>query len=383
MVPFSKLGTIFRNVQLERLETLNPFSLSNRYFHSQSHLGFDSEVSSSTSEPRIHQKNVAIFWDLYNKPQNPFPPCEAALRLKKTASSFGFVCHMLAFANSRAFSYVPVSIREQRKERKKLTQLENKGLVKPFEPYLCRVCGRNFYNHEKFLNHFKQIHEREHTKRLNQIESARGSRRVKLVAKYSMKMEKYKKAARDILTPKSGYGLSDELGRAGFLVRRVSDKPQAAATEMKNHIVEMMDRRRAECLVLVSDDLDFASVLQEAKMRCLKTVVVGRNINDGVLKRIADSGFSWKEIMMGKAQKEAVSIRGKWKDHDVLKRLEWTYKPEEEKGEYDFGDESENEYIESSFQGEDDGDLQKDESRSWWELETDDADSMTSQSSCK
>ncbi|KAM1348351.1 hypothetical protein ACFX2F_002538 [Malus domestica] len=35
-----------------------------------------------------------------------------------------------------------------------------------------------------------QIHEREHVKRLNQIETARGSARVKLVGKYSMKMDK-------------------------------------------------------------------------------------------------------------------------------------------------------------------------------------------------
>ncbi|PON92915.1 Zinc finger, C2H2 domain containing protein [Trema orientale] len=382
MVLFSKLGTVLRTVQLKRLETLrNPFAPTIRYFHPESNLGFGSTVPSSSPEPRIHQKNVAIFWDLDNKPPNPFPPYQAALKLKKTASSFGFVRHMVAYANRHAFSYVPAAIREQRRERNKLTQVENEGLVKPPEPYLCRVCGRNFYYHEKLLNHFKQIHEREHTKRLNQIESARGSQRVKLVAKYSMKMEKYKNAAREILTPKAGYGLADELKRAGFLVRRVSDKPQAADIEMKNHIVEMMDRRRAECLVLVSDDSDFASVVQEAKMRCLKTVVVG-NVNDGVLKRIADSGFSWKEIMMGKAQKEAVSVLGKWKDRDVLRRLEWTYKPEEEeKSEYGLGDESEDEDVESNFEGEDDGSMQKDKRRSWWEMESD-ADSMASRS-CK
>ena len=60
---------------------------------------------------------------------------------------------------------------------------------------------------------------------MNQIESARGKMRVKLVAKYSMKMEKYKNAARDILTPKVGYGLADELKRAGFWVHTVSNKP--------------------------------------------------------------------------------------------------------------------------------------------------------------
>ena len=41
-----------------------------------------------------------------------------------------------------------------------------------------------------------------------------------------MKMEKYKHAARDVLTPKVGYGLADDLKRAGFWVGTVSNKPQ-------------------------------------------------------------------------------------------------------------------------------------------------------------
>ncbi|KAF3450467.1 hypothetical protein FNV43_RR06550 [Rhamnella rubrinervis] len=168
-----------------------------------------------------------------------------------------------------------------------LNQLENKGVIKPVEPYLCRVCGRKFYTNEKLVNHFKQLHEREHMKRLNQIESARGSRRVKLVGKYSMKMEKYKNAARDILTPKVGYGLADEIKRAGFWVRTVSDKPQAADIALKNHMVDVSQ----DCSCGKCHRWDF--------------------------ERTADAGFSWKEIMLKKAKKEAVSVVGKWKDRDV------------------------------------------------------------------
>uniref|UniRef100_A0A7N2RA77 Uncharacterized protein n=1 Tax=Quercus lobata TaxID=97700 RepID=A0A7N2RA77_QUELO len=55
-------------------------------------------------------------------------------------------------------------------------------------------------------------------------------------------------------------------------------------------MVDVMDRRRVECMKLVSDDssLDFVDVLKEAKLRCLKTVVVG-DMNDGASKRIADA----------------------------------------------------------------------------------------------
>ncbi|OVA11852.1 zinc finger protein [Macleaya cordata] len=331
------------------------------------------EGKSPSLEPKTDEKKVAIFWDLDNKQPKSFPPFDAAIRLKKAASSFGFVHYMIAYANHHAFSYVPPDVREQRKERKVLNKLENRGVIKPVVPYLCRVCGRKFHTNDKLVNHFKQLHEREQVKRLNRLESSRGKRRVQLVGKLSMKMEKYKNAARDVLTPKVGYGLADELKRAGFWVRLVSDKPQAADVALRNQMVEMMDRKRADCIVLVSDDSDFVDVLREAKLRCLKTVVVGDN-NDGALKRCADVGFSWKEIMLGKAKKEAVSVVGRWKDRDVLKKLEWTYKSELGEDESDIDDsefEIEDEDIKDTV-SEAGGDLvKKEDIKPWWELDSD------------
>ncbi|KAI4364866.1 hypothetical protein MLD38_020901 [Melastoma candidum] len=193
---------------------------------------------------------------------------------------------------------------------------------KPYEG-----LSSTFYTNEKLVNHFRDIHEREHAKRVNQIESARGKRRVNMVAKFSMKMEKY---MRDVLMPKVGYGLADELKQARFWVRTISDNPQAADVALRNHMVDVMDHRRADCLVLVSDDSDFVNVLKEAKMRCLRTVVVG-NLNDGLRKRVADSRFSWRDILMGKARKQAPSVMSRWNDQDILKKLEWTYNPEADK----------------------------------------------------
>lgn len=316
---------------------------------------------------------VAVLWDLDNKPPNNFPPFVAAARLKKAASSFGTVRYMLAYANHHAFKHVPPFVREQRKERKTLNHLENTGLLRPSLPYLCRVCGRKFFANEKLVNHFKQIHVREHTKRLNQLESAKGNTRVQLAAKFSMKMDKYTTAARNVLTPKLGYGLADELKRAGFWVNLVSDKPQAADTALRNRMVELMDKRQVQCILLVSDDSDFTNVLKEARLRCLKTVVVGDS-TDGALKRCADASFSWKEIMLGKAKKEAVSVLGRWKDRDVLKGLEWTYRPELEQSQHDIND--------SQVQNEDEEDgyimsegrqnlLNKVDTRPWWELDSD------------
>lgn len=342
----------------------------NCHFHANSSAGSDFSGESLGLVKRVAQKNVGIFWDLDNKPPKSFPPYDAATRLRKAMLEFGFVRYLIAYANRHAFSYVPPEVLAQRKERKALNQLESKGVVKPNVPYLCRVCGRKFYTNEKLINHFRQIHESEQRKRLNQIESARGKRRVNLVAKYSMKIDKYRNAAREILTPKVGYGLADELKRAGFWIRAVSDKPQAADVALRNHIVDMMDKRLIDCVVLVSDDSDFVRVLKEARERCLRTIVVG-DVNDGALKRTADASFSWQEIMMGKAKKEAVSVVERWKDRDVLKRLEWTYDPETER-ELCYSDvASEDSDVEDVFSGNEDGNVQQEDAAPWWKLEPD------------
>ncbi|KAM3282660.1 hypothetical protein P3S67_026305 [Capsicum chacoense] len=151
------------------------------HFESKPHLGFDSLHSQTRA-------TVGIFWDLDNKPPNSFPPFDAATKLKRAASEIGVVRFTVAYANQHAFSYVSPLAREQTKERKALNLLERSVVVKVEEPYICRVCGRRFYSNEKLVNHFNQIHEREHKKRLNKIESARGKMRVKLMAKYAMKM---------------------------------------------------------------------------------------------------------------------------------------------------------------------------------------------------
>lgn len=200
------------------------------------------------------------------------------------------------------------------------------------------------------------------------------------MAKYSMKMEKYKRAARNVLTPKEGYGLADELKRGGFWVKMVSDKPEAADRALKEHMVDVMDKREAECLVLVSDDSGFAEVLWEAKERCLRTVVIG-DLSEGKLKRVADVAYSWKEVVMGKAKKEVEKVVGKWRDRDVLKKLEWSYDPvlEKERGyacgdwDYGFDSDEDDDEVENGAEMGDGGD--------WWEM--DDEDGAGSSRPCR
>ncbi|KAG1364034.1 hypothetical protein COCNU_11G008610 [Cocos nucifera] len=337
-----------------------------------SHLSAGLLPKTLASAAAASKPSVAVFWDLDNKPPNSIPPYDAAVRLKLAASSLGPLRFCVAYANHHAFRHVPAPVRAARAAGRARDHREASH-PSP-QPYPCRVCGRNFFAHAKLVDHFRQIHEREHAKRLRRLDSARGGRRVRLAAQLALKMEKYEKAARELLVPRVGYGLADELRRAGVVVGTVEDRPEAADRALREHIVNTMDRGKIGCLVVVSDDSGFVGVLREARMRCLKTVVVGDE-GDGALKRCADANFSWKDVISGKARKEAESAVGKWKDRELLKRLEWTYEPDLEEIEDDvFEGQSEDGDDEDGSFGLVGKRWSKD-SKPWWKLDSESCDS--------
>lgn len=334
-----------------------------------SHLSASLLPKTLVSTAAASEPSVAVFWDLDNKPPNSIPPYDAAIRLKLAASSLGPLHFCVAYANHHAFRHVPPPVRAARASRRALDRREASH-PSP-EPYPCRVCGRNFFVHAKLIHHFREIHEREHAKRLRRLDSACGGRRVRLVGQLSLKMKKYEKAARELLVPRVGYNLAGELRRAGVVVRTVDDRPEAADRALQEFMVDTMDRGKIRCLVLVSDDSDFVGVLREARMRCLKTVVVGDE-GDGALKRCADANFSWKDVISGKARTEAESAVGKWKDGELLKRLEWTYESDSEdieddvfEGESEDGDDGSFGFV---------GKRGPKDSKPWWKLDSDSSD---------
>ncbi|KAK1284964.1 hypothetical protein QJS10_CPB20g01532 [Acorus calamus] len=262
-----------------------------------------------SSKPPPPKSTVAIFWDLDNRPPKSLPPYDAALRLRSAASTFGRLRFSLAYGSPTALSYSPPLL--PRLRRKDAAALTNRPVA-----HLCRVCGRRFYVHERLLRHFRDIHQREQSKRIAQLESARGRRRVHLVGKFAMKMEKYERAAREVLVPGSGYRFQDSIEEAGFRV--------FADDALRDDVTDALDRGVAGCLVIVSDGPGFADLLREARGRRVRTVVVGDE-KDGALKRCADYSFSWAEVVSGKARSDAVSVSRRWKDRDILQRLEWTH----------------------------------------------------------
>lgn len=232
---------------------------------------------------------------------------------------------------------------------------------------------------------------------MRRLDSLKGKKKDAFRAKIVPKQEKYREVARQVLVPKVGYGLAGEIKRAGFWVITVSDKPQAADIALKKHMMESMDKG-IDCLCLVSDDTDFVEVLKVARARSLRTVVVGDNA--GGLKRFADAYFSWREVSNGQARSDAVSTLGLWKDDDVLRQVEWSYRPkqarncEEENGDDGMGgdDDSKAEELKT-----DDDDLEaaldhligsnateswenRRKARPWWKLQSDSEDSCSSSS---
>lgn len=75
-------------------------------------------------------RKVAVFWDLDNKPPRNVPPYDAAVRLIEMAAGFGEVVDVAAYANRYAFAYLPLWVKEQRKERRQLDRLERAGIIK-------------------------------------------------------------------------------------------------------------------------------------------------------------------------------------------------------------------------------------------------------------
>ncbi|XP_020595053.1 uncharacterized protein LOC110035153 [Phalaenopsis equestris] len=341
---------------LPRLRRISrPFSHS--LVFSSGHKTLAAPITSSV-DSHVGAPPVAVFWDLHNRPPKSISPYDAAVRLRLAASSLGPLRFVAAYGTAQALRNVPSPVC--------ISRLQDPA---PSAACICRVCGRNFFVHSKLLNHFK-MHEREHEKRLRRLDSATGGRYVRLKAQLSLKMDKFRKAAREVLIPRVGHGLGDELQRAGVSVRIVEDRPEAADRALREHMAETMDRRRVGCLVLVSNDTGFVGVIREARMRCMKTVVVGDD-GDGALKRCADASFSWKEVVSGKARKEGPSAVVRWNDRDLLKKLEWRYEPESEPNESECNG-SKWEDIDPGYESASDGceDLMGQRvSKPWWKLD--------------
>ncbi|KAF7016852.1 unnamed protein product [Triticum aestivum] len=297
-------------------------------------------TTSSTPATRAPTTPVAVLWDLAaSRPPSKLPLYDSAVRLHLAASSFGRLRFSAAFVH-------PCHRLPDPDPSADATNL-------------CRVCGRKFRARDALLRHFDTIHTREHAKRLERIESSRGDRRVRLAASLSLKLSKYTKAARELTAGVNPGSPADELRRA----RVHAELSRYPSTALRDRAQEVLDDGSVGCLMLVSGREELSPLLRLAKEKGVRSVVVG---GESGLARWADTGFTWAEVIAGKARKAAPSMSGKWRDRDVLKGLEWRYEDDDEE--------------EVVFEEDGDGDGSEElagsaNGKPWWKLESDGEDS--------
>ncbi|EAY94445.1 hypothetical protein OsI_16216 [Oryza sativa Indica Group] len=297
--------------------------------------------TSTTPATRAPATPVDVLWDLAaSRPPSTLPLYDAAVRLHLAATSFGRVRLSAAFVHPGHRLPAP------------------SPSAAAAAVHLCRVCGRRFRARDTLLRHFDAIHAREHAKRLARIDSSRGDRRVRLAAALSLKLSKYEKAARELTAAADPCSPADDLRRARVAVE-LSPTPSVSLLERAH---EVLDGGSVRCLMLVSARDELAPLLRLAREKGVRSVVVGGESGPA---RWADVGFSWAEVIAGKARKAAPSVSGKWRDRDVLKRLEWRYDDDDEEVVFEEdGDEDGIDELTRNSKG-----------KPWWKLESDGEDS--------
>jgi hypothetical protein len=112
----------------------------------------------------------------------------------------------------------------------------------------------------------------------------------------------------------------DEVKRAGFRVLVGGDKTVHFCRELEN-------QQRVNCAVIVSDHLEFVRVLGEMRQKGVKSVVIGELKGDSGVKRHGDVGFCWRDVLAGKVREEGLKVVVRWREKELLERLEWRYDP--------------------------------------------------------
>lgn len=249
--------------------------------------------------PSHSSSSVVLFWDLRSIPPattyRHLSLYDAAVRLRLAAASFG---HLLSPSLVFSPSYrIP--------------------LYRPLQPpFACRLCSRAFPSQETLTQHFTSVHSPEYENRLKRLESATGRRRCILYGQLSLNLSRYEKAHRELFC-RSDNSI-DEAKRAGFRVLVGGDETLHFCRELEN-------QQRVRCAVIVSDHLEFVRVLGELRKKGVKSVVIGELKGDSGVKRHADVGFCWRDVLAGKVKEEGPKVVARWREKELLERLEWRY----------------------------------------------------------
>ncbi|GLC53708.1 hypothetical protein PLESTB_000778700 [Pleodorina starrii] len=159
-----------------------------------------------------------------------FPP---GIRYREMLRAYGKVVEIRAYANYHTLNYVPEIWEEA------MTRGMEVGMgLRWQQGRRCRVRCQ-VANEDKLRSHFRQLHQREHAKKLAHRPSAE---------KYSKsdKFARYQSAAHKVLAPKRGYDLAGILRRLGVTVWAVPMGKQKADVVLQREAVELLERERGK-----------------------------------------------------------------------------------------------------------------------------------------
>ena len=288
--------------------------------------GKDSSSSSSSSSSLAMATNsvgkISIFWDLDNKPPR-YPPHQVALNLKATATEFGPIVDLLAFANLHAFRHVPrwsslnPNFLKDPHVHTSPNLLPNPGfLINPDLQKNPKYYSENPDQNTDFTADPDSYTASQNSSCANPISSSAGPNflpelgcftnllicplcgstfteksQLKRHRRFHHNGERGHKAA-----TLAGYGLGLELLRAGFCVKTVDTKSQAADRAMKKQIKHSMENG-LNWICIVSDDSGFSEILRRGREKGIGIISIGDTPS---LRICSDFWFPWDDVAQGK-----------------------------------------------------------------------------------
>ncbi|GLC53705.1 hypothetical protein PLESTB_000778400 [Pleodorina starrii] len=275
--------------------------------------------------------SVYVFWDLDNKYPETLDHAGMLGRLRDMLQQYGRVVEIRAYGNHRTFKFVPevweAAMRHgvmkhplrgsptagggpSSSSSSSLSASSSAGSSSSSEGLRCPLCSRRVRGGESQLrSHFRQMHQREHVKKLARMGAAERAEYVQ-----SRKSERYRSAAHEVLAPKRGYDLAGILRRLGVTVWAVPMGKQKADVVLQREAVELLEGERGKradlevggekerkkkeaekppsVFVLMSDDHGFEMLLKLFTMAGWRALVVSNT-----RFRNADERLPWSNVL--------------------------------------------------------------------------------------
>lgn len=252
-----------------------------------------------------------VAWDLDNKkPLDWSDIPEVVGKLRESLSLVGRVVSISAWGNRSTFDWVEgdnALAREEEREQLEML-LGEEGLLEQ-DPLRCTLCGRRCKSLDALQKHFKELHQREHRKRLGPGKGGSQERAKEYLAsdQADRYYQAYNSAGMSKKLSRKGRALKALLSQLGVKVKEVSPgkdvADKALVDEVRRKMASKLQAQRttdllvpdANVLVVVSDDYGFRDIMIEARQQYGWGVVVVCN-DPAKFSDVSDARLPWGDV---------------------------------------------------------------------------------------